>query len=325
MGSMRVLVTTYHQAFLTPGGAEAELIEAAADLRALGVAADVYSHASPPLSSYDVVLHFSAHGGGEHLLAQIKAAGKPIVLLPNLALNRVNDDNRATIEHHLSLADLVVFRAECDRAAALEMFRLDPARVHTVPPAVAPCFGAAADPHIFPVIYAGERDYVLWVGILEECKNQLGAIRALRDLDLPVIFVGSYRDKGYFDACRAEAPAHFRFVPHLTPKSEALRSAYQNCRLYLEVPHEPPGLSALEAGLAGALPVLSDCPWSREYFGDRAVLVDPASPAAIRDGVAAALAMSQDGALAAGIAERHRAPDALRPLADLLVQACRRP
>lgn len=323
MASMRVLITTYHQAFLAPGGAEAELVEMAAGLRALGVAADIYGHAGPPLSSYDVVLHFSAHGGGEALLEQVRASGKPIVLLPNLALNRVGGENRATIEHHLSLADLVVFRAECDRRAALEMFRLDPARVHTAPLAVAPCFGVPADPHIFPVIYAGEQDYVLWVGILEECKNQLGAIRALRDLDLPVIFVGSYRDRSYFDACRAEAPGHFRFVPHLTPKSEALRSAYQNCRLYLEVPLEPPGMSALEAGLAGAGMVLSDCPWSREYFGDGAVLVDPASPAAIREGVAAALARPRDDAPAARIAQAHRAPDALKRLVDLMAGACR--
>lgn len=323
MAALRVLITTYHQAFLAPGGAEAELVDFCANLRALGVNAEIYGHASQPLASYDVVLHFSAHGGGEQLLQQVKAAGKPVVLLPNLALDRVDAGNRATVEHHLSLADAVVFRAECDRRTALDMFGLAPARVHMVPLAAAPCFGVPADPHIFPVIYAGEQDYVLWVGILEECKNQLGAIRALRDLALPVIFVGSYRDRAYYDACRAEAPEHFRFVPHLTAKSEALRSAYQNCRLYLEVPFEPPGMSALEAGLAGAPLVLADGPWSREYFADHATLVDPNSPDSIRDGVRAALARKRTGTLAGMIRERHCAPAALNRLVELMAGVCK--
>jgi glycosyltransferase involved in cell wall biosynthesis len=318
MAALRVLITTYHQAFLAPGGGEAELVDMAADLRALGVAADIYGHASQPLSYYDVVLHFSAHGGGEPVLEQVKAAGKPIVLLPNLALNRVSDANRQVIDRHLSLADVVVFRAECDRAAAIQMFGLNPDRVRTVPQAVAPCFGVTADPHIFPVVYTGEREYVLWVGMIEESKNQLGAIRALRDLDLPVVFVGTYRDKAYYDACRAEAPDHFIFVPHLTPKSEALRSAYQYCRLYLEASMEPPGMSALEAGLAGAPLVLTDCAWSREYFGDAATLVDPASADSIRDGVAAGLRAGRSAALADGIRTRYGAPGALATLVDLM-------
>jgi len=315
---MRVLLTTYHQAFLAPAGGEAELVDMAARLRGFGLQADIYGHNSQPLSHYDLVLHFSAHGGGEELLKQVKAAGKPVVLLPNLAMNQVNQGNRPVIESHFALADRIVFRAECDAAAAKAAFALPESKLASVPLAVDACFGEAADEFIFPVVYGGEQDYLLWVGILEERKNQLQVIQALKDQEMPVIFVGAYRDQAYYDACRAAAPSHFRFVPHLTPKSEALRSAYQNCRAYIELPSEPPGMSALEAGLAGASLLLTDCAWSREYFGDEAVLVDPNSPQAIRDGVKAVLARGKSASLAQTIQNRFTAPEALRGLIEIL-------
>lgn len=318
MGYMRVLLTTYHQAFLAPAGGEAELVDMAARLRGFGLQADIYGHGSQPLSQYDLVLHFSAHGGGEALLKEVKAAGKPIVLLPNLAMNQVDQGNRPVIESHFALADRIVFRAKCDAAAAKATFSLPDDKIAYVPLAVDPCFGEQADEYIFPVVYGGERDYLLWVGILEECKNQLKVIEALKDQPVPVVFVGSYRDRAYYDACRAAAPSHFTFVPQLTPKSEALRSAYQNCRAYVELPSEPPGMSALEAGLAGAPLLLTDCEWSREYFGDAAVLVDPNSPDAIRAGVEAVLAQGRVSTVVEAIQSCYTAPEALRGLLALL-------
>lgn len=320
MGYKRVLLTTYHQAFLAPGGGEAELVDMAARLRGFGMQADIYGSASQPLSQYDLVLHFSAHGGGEALLQQVKDAGKPVVLLPNLALNQIHDGDRPVIERHFALADRIVFRTACESAAAQTSFGLSPDVVRTVPLAVDPCFGEQADEHIFPVVYGGERDYLLWVGILEERKNQLQVIEALKDLDMAVIFVGAYRDRAYYEACQKAAPAHFKFVPHLTSKSEALRSAYQNCRAYMELPGEPPGLSALEAGLAGAPLLLTDCDWSREYFGDDAVLVDSTSPDAIRKGVQAVLQRSRSTTLSDRIRANYVAPKPLEGLLEIFAE-----
>ncbi len=80
---MRLLLTTYHQAFLSPGGGETEFLQLAEYLSENGVRADFYGHGSRPLRQYDAVVHFSAVGGGEGLLRSIRDAGKPIILLPN--------------------------------------------------------------------------------------------------------------------------------------------------------------------------------------------------------------------------------------------------
>src|SRR5947199_6420984 len=83
MVRMRLLLTTYHQAFLAPGGGETEFLQLAEYMSEIGVRADFYGHTSRPLRQYDAVVHFSAFGGGEGLLRSVREAGKPIILLPN--------------------------------------------------------------------------------------------------------------------------------------------------------------------------------------------------------------------------------------------------
>ena len=302
MIDLDVLITTYPQAFLYHGGGEAELLDLAANLRALGVKADIYGPHSRPLAAYDTVLHFSVQGSGLGIVEEVKRAGKRLVLWPNLWwVNSPSADERSLVQRFFDLADCVVFKSRTERDAVLAHVKLGDRKVAMSTWGVDPSYGRPADPMMFKTIYRLS-DYILWLGIIEERKNQLTAIEALRDQSTPVVFIGDYRDKAYYDACIKTAPKHFRFLPHMPAKSEILRSALQNCRVYLEVPHDPPGLSALEAGLAERPLVLSSGAWSSEQFGDAAVLVDCSSRASIRDGVEGALA---EPAKSAGELVRH--------------------
>jgi glycosyltransferase involved in cell wall biosynthesis len=174
---------------------------------------------------------------------------------------------------------------------------------------------------MFKVIY-GVDEYILWLGIIEQNKNQLFCIEALKDIDTPVVFLGNYRDRTYYEACRKAAPKHFKFLPSMPAKSEILRSALQNCKLYLEAPLEPPGHSSLEAGLAGVPLVLSDDAWSREQFRDSVVYVDPKSSESIFKGVEMALGKGNDSSIAGHIRRRHLYPQCLEPLIRVLQGFC---
>ncbi|MCC4118933.1 hypothetical protein LLG90_26650, partial [Aromatoleum toluclasticum] len=68
MKKLTVLITTYHEAFVVRGGGEYELLSIADGLRQCGFIADILGPYSRPLEFYDVVLHFSVHGGGLSLL-----------------------------------------------------------------------------------------------------------------------------------------------------------------------------------------------------------------------------------------------------------------
>ena len=304
---MRLLLTTYHQAFLAPGGGETEFVQLAEYLSENGVRADFYGHTSRPLRQYDAVVHFSASGGGEGLLRSIRTAGKPIVLLPNFNFFNITSASVPLVQEHLGLADLIVLRTHVERELCKSAFRVDDGKLVVVPPGINPAFAKPVSDDLFRSAYGLER-FVLWVGALDEAKQQLQAIEALNDFRIPLILIGGYRDKSYFERCKAAAGEHVRFLPYLQPGSEILRSAMQGCDVYLELGADFPGHSAIEAGLAGAPLLLHEHPWSREILGEDVTYI-AADNSDIRGGLSGALSGKMRGLLVERIKERYVEPE----------------
>jgi glycosyltransferase involved in cell wall biosynthesis len=293
---MRLLLTTYHQAFLAPGGGETEFLQVAEYLNENGVRADFYGPTSRPLRTYDAVVHFSAFGGGEGLLRNIRQAGKPIILLPNYNFFMPSLDSLSAVQEHLDLADMVVVRTNVEAALCKDSFKIDRQKLVVVLPGVSPSFAKRVPDDLFRSAYGLER-FILWVGALDEAKQQLQAIEALRGTEIPLIFIGGYRDRSYFDKCKAAAADSVRFLPYLQPASEIICSAMQSCDVYLELGTDFPGHTAIEAGLAGAPLVLRDHPWSRELLGDDVTYISTNSPDAIRGAVMSVLDGGKHGLL----------------------------
>lgn len=314
---LKVLISTYHEAFIEQGGGEHEIHEINSALQELGVASELYGPTSRPLKYYDSVLHFSLHGGGLSLLETVKAAGKRIVLWPNIWLRDDAIVDFEAIQKQVNLANCVVFRSQAEAQNLMGRIKIPQEKVAFVRTGVRAFFGEPADQDLFRSTY-GVNDYILWLGLIEPVKNQLTAIQALREIEIPVLFVGGYRDKAYYEECIKAAPAHFRFLPHIPPKSELLRSALQNCLLYLETPLEPAGLSAIEAGLAGAKLVLSDNSWTREHFGESIEYVDSQNPSSIRTGVLTALDKQNGCSCKTSIQQKFVLPGAIADIVPLL-------
>jgi glycosyltransferase involved in cell wall biosynthesis len=311
---MRLLLTTYHQAFLAPGGGEAEFLDLAEYMSENGVRADFYGHTSRPLRHYDAVVHFSAFGGGEGLLRSIRDAGKPIVLLPNYNFFNPASTSRQVVQQHFDLSDLIVIRTHVERELCKATFEVDDRKLVTVPPGINPSFGKFVADDLFRSAYGLER-FILWVGALEETKQQLQAIEALNQSQIPLVFIGGYRDRSYFEKCKAVASEQMRFLPYLHPGSEIIRSAMQGCDAYLELGADFPGHSAIEAGLAGAPLVLHEHPWSRELLGDDVTYI-AADNSDIRDGISRALASNKRGVLVDRIKQRLVQPESTARLIE---------
>ncbi|NTG09359.1 glycosyltransferase family 4 protein [Agrobacterium rhizogenes] len=314
---MRLLLTTYHQAFLSPGGGETELHQLAEYINDVGVRADLYGPNSRRLSAYDAVIHFSAHGGGEGLLQDIKAAGKPIALIPNFNFFDQQHKANDVVQRHLDLADLVILRTNVEKDLCQKNFVIANGKIAVVPPGIAPRFGKPAEEGLFQSAYGLDR-YILWVGQIAEHKRQLETIEALKGINIPLVFVGGYADKRYYDQCRAAAGDDVRFLPYMQPASEILRSAMQSCSVYLELGDDAPGFSSLEAALAGSPMVLNDHPWSREMFGSLPIYVEANNPAAIRAAVTTALDTRTRNQLTEEMRSRHLQPGPTRHLLELL-------
>jgi glycosyltransferase involved in cell wall biosynthesis len=314
-----VLITTYPEAFLHRGGGETELLDILHNLRLLGVKVDIYGPASQPLAKYDVVLHYSVAGSGLDFVRQVKKARKRLVLMPSIWwIDQPTSGELACVAEFFKAADTIVFKSRSEYENVLQYISLPEGKLAFCRWGVDSCFEEKVDADLFRSTH-NLADYILSVGIIDERKNQLAAIRACNELKIPLVLMGDYRDRTYYEACVRSAAPTCTFLPYVQPKSEMLRSAIAGCKAFLEVSLEPCGFSALEAGLACVPLVLSQGDWTAEYFRDEAVQVDPNSIDSICDGLKKALGstgVSPD--LQRMIHNNYLMPQALEPLSRVL-------
>jgi len=317
LSAVKILITTYHQAFLVRGGGEYEIFSLADSLKQRGLIVDIYGPYSRSLDNYDMVLHFSVHGGGLDLLRDIKAVRKPIALWPNLWLRNIDSTQFDLLNDHMSLADVLIFKSVAEQRHFSEHCNVPKEKVRHVVTIADAAYKRRAPKGLFKSLYEIDR-YAIWFGVIEPHKNQLAAIRVLRDKGIPLVLVGHGRVESYYRQCRAAAGDDVRFIRSLPQKSEIVRSALQEALFYIEVSYEPPGLSALEAGLSGCRLLLSDCDWSQEHFGDSAVYADPSSDESIAHAVDKIMTTPHDPSRLVADLDRFCLPEALDPLVNIL-------
>lgn len=313
---MKILLTTYHQAFLVHGGGEYEIQSISDVLRQMGIIADIYGPYSRAIEYYDAVIHFSMHPGGLGLLHEIVARKKPIILWTNLWTNTPSIEIINSIKEHLNLATFATFKSKSELNHLAKIVDIDSKKIKLCSTIADSAYLKSAPTGLFQNIY-GVGEYALCMGIIEPIKNQLSAIRAAKSLDIPLIMVGRYRELDYFHECKKEGGNNVLFIEALPQKSELVRSALQSSLFFIEVSHQPPGLSSLEAGLSGAKLVLTDMDWTREHFKNYAQYVDPHSIAEIEAGMIRSLQEKNDP-----LRQKHLLdfcfPKAIKPLVNLL-------
>jgi len=127
----------------------------------------------------------------------------------------------------------------------------------------------------------GLKDFLLCVGRLSPIKNQLGLIRAVRDLHLPLVLIGPVNDFKYAKRCAEEGMGLVKYLPGMSHRE--LANAYKASALHIQPSFfETAGLSGLEAAAAGTRVVASNRGAAREYFGDLVSYVDPYDEESIR-------------------------------------------
>jgi len=147
----------------------------------------------------------------------------------------------------------------------------------------------AINSEIFKEKY-GVEDFVLCVGRLESRKNQLMLIHALRDDDIPLVFVNSGSIQPEYEELCMSYPRKGRTIFTGRLSMDMLLSAYKAARVHaLPSWYELPGLVTLEAAWHGCNVVAPDWGTLREYLGDLVFYCSPHSPRSIRDAVRKAM------------------------------------
>ena len=318
MKSTRVLITTYQSAFLRPGGGEAELNNLVDILHQLGISADIYGSTSMNIDAYDIVLHFSVHEESFAFIQSIKDMGKKVILWPNLWWGTSpSESDLRFAKSFLELADVVVFKSQSELSNVFSYAPMDHVKYEIVPWHIDKKFLEPVKDDLFRNMYSLDK-YILWVGVIEQAKNQLAAIEALYDYSLPLVFIGHHRDKEYFDLCREKASKDTLFLPFMAQGSDILRSAYHGCSIYMELSSDPAGLSSLEAAVYEKPMILGRNDWSIEEFGDDIALID----AEIQPEIVEAADLAMQGKYTYSnkqkIIKNHLTPESLAPLVSLI-------
>ena len=194
------------------------------------------------------------------------------------------------LEPLLSISDAILPNTSDELIRLRQVFpSISPTKFAVVPNGVNEQF-AGADPDEFCDQY-NCRDFILFVGRVEQRKNVLRLIRAFVSsrLQTKLVVVGEAADENYMNRCKNEANDQVMFLPPLEHNSSMLASAYKACKVIaLPSYYETPGLAALEGGLAGANVVVTAVGGAREYFGDLAWYVEPENEHSIRNALVAA-------------------------------------
>lgn len=157
-----------------------------------------------------------------------------------------------------------------------------------------------ASPEVF-VKKFGIKDFILYVGYIGNGrKNTLNLVRAVKGIDIPAIFIGPVVKTAYGEQCIEEIKENknITIIEPLPHDSPLLESAYAACDTFvLPSLFETPGLSALEAGLAGAKIVITKYGGTTDYFRDKVIYVEPKSVSSIRNGIIKSLSQAKTDSL----------------------------
>lgn len=313
---MRVLLISPTAETVLRGGLWQQVEHTAEALRSLGVDVRLFQPSEGSrVREYDLCHVIGANIGSYQLARELRRVGISIVLSPVFFSRHSPAFVRRSLQFQRLVSRLALgiwidyrFVADmCDWAQRVlpntqeeaefvhRAFDVQREKMIVVPNAVDEKFYSAA-PDTFYEKYK-MKDFVLYVGHFgSKRKNVLQLIRALNTLDVPGVIIGEGKDQKYVDACRREAAKNKKLlmlgpIPY---DSELLASAYSACDVFvLPSDYETPGIAALEAALAGAKIVITRYGGTREYFGEWAEYVDPASQKSLLQGLRIALSKSR--------------------------------
>jgi glycosyltransferase involved in cell wall biosynthesis len=201
------------------------------------------------------------------------------------------DPATAELRPLLSSVDVLLPNSWMEFSALCRYIGTSSSAVHVVPNAVqADLFGTADCAQLPEELRRGP--YVLMSARFDSRKQQDYVALALKSSDLPLVFVGGVSESAVFERFRAicsNRKAAVHYFDHVS--QDALAQLYAGARVHmLPSTFESPGLSSLEAAIAGCSVVVGNQSFEFEYFQGEAYYCDPCDARSIRDTVERAFA-----------------------------------
>jgi len=313
---MRILIGSYPAVTILEGGILTQATSLQRELVKLGHEAVLFqSWERYDLRAWDWFYLVGAHVGTVHLARAVKSLGVKLAVSPVFFSRRKaaalnwrtawgemwsevggSASEASYTKEVCAVADLVLPNSKAEADLVTRGFGIPANKVSVVPNGCDEWFHDAK-PEAF-VREHGKKDFALYVGHMGlGRKNLLVLLKAMQQVDCPLVIIAKILDNDYARRCRdaAKQVKDCLIIPALRQDSVILASAYAACGTFcLPSLFETPGLAALEAGLAGAKIVITKYGGTQEYFADMARYVEPGDVTGLRAALRASLAGPKD-------------------------------
>lgn len=271
---LSVAFATYPTAFASPGGGEMQMNKTLAALQSMGVKAG-YLNTHRPWSTQRVdLLHLFSVCNSIELFTNICTERKlPYVLSPILWPTHCRKEEWNRMRHILLRASAILTNSVTETAVIRQKMEI-PRKVafrevvNGVEVDVFRNIGrqeAAVDPQT-----------VLSIANIEPRKNQLALLKACMSIGKTLLLAGNIRDASYLAQLKNLGGRHFAYLGPIKHGGKKHLNLLATCGVFaLPSLYETPGLSALEAGVAGMPIAITSVGSTRDYFEDYAHYCDP--------------------------------------------------
>lgn len=269
----RILINTYDTAFQNKAGGVHNRIERTVDaIRNANVPVDYFDKFNSVIDDYDVLHVFMLNVESYGLIKLAKAKGKKVVISSIVTLSGKFQLSAYWLVRRMPimttykilfeicrLADSIIVETNREAEFVKKYYHVEQSKIHIIPN------GADAVTSESKVIYEliGKKcEYTLEVGRFDSNKNQLSVIRALKNTDIEVVFIGgaSPSEPDYYERCVKEANGaeNIHFLGWIDSKDDIIKSAYANAKALISSSfYETFGLTIIEGAMAGNIPVVS--------------------------------------------------------------------
>jgi glycosyltransferase involved in cell wall biosynthesis len=267
---MRILIESYNCVKQYPsGGVQVRIKNYISCLQKKNVEVKLFDKWNDKIEDYDILHLFRLTTEDFQLLHLAKEHDIPIVIssvIPlenalhinlNLLLCRLLPihTNYSFMKSMMALADSIIAQTDLEADFISRNYRIQGEKIIVIPNGVNPI---VSDNKISTLIFKYlniDKPYILQVGRFDSNKNQLSIIRALKNSDIPVVFIGGSfaGEPDYYEKCKQEATENMFFLGWVENSDPLLASAYLNAQVVvLPSFKEIFGNSLIEGGAAGA-------------------------------------------------------------------------